>query len=240
MKILRDLIEASRQKDHPVTEVLTGAYWTGVTSRHCGLDSTFRDEGHPHARGVKDLGRLTEKSSWDLAHYALSDYAMEASIGMAALNSMIAVEEENVVEKNAAEILLEKGAGKNIAIVGHFPFIPALQWVARTLWVLEQRQKEGDLPAEKAEEILPQSDVVGITGTAFITQTLDDLLKWAAGKFIVLIGPTTPLTPLLFEYGVQVLSGTQVVDPEETFRCISQGATFREVRGIRRVTMVKK
>jgi uncharacterized protein (DUF4213/DUF364 family) len=81
---------------------------------------------------------------------------------------------------------------------------------------------------------------VGITGTAFITHTLDDLLRWAEGKFILLIGPTTPLTPFLFDFGIHVLSGTWVVDKEEVFRCISQGATFREVRGVRRVTMAKK
>jgi hypothetical protein len=240
MKILKDLIERFWDKDRPVTEVLTGAYWTGVVSRHCGLASTFRDEGHPHERGVKDLGRLTQKSSWELAHYALSDYAMEASIGMAALNSMIEVEGKNVVEKNASDILLEKGAGKNVAIVGHFPFIPAVRRAARTLWVLEQRQKEGDLPAEKAEEILRQADLIGITGTAFINHTLEDLLRWAKGKCIMLIGPTTPLTPILFEHGIEVLSGTEVVDPAEAFRCISQGATFREVRGVRRITLMKR
>ena len=239
MQILKDLIEAFREKDHPVTEILTGAYWTGVISRHCGLASTFRDEGHPHAQGIRDLGRLTEKSSWDLAHYALSDYAMEASIGMAALNSMIAVEEENVVEKNAAEILLEKGAGKNVTIVGHFPFIPALQRAARTSGCLNSGKRKGISLPKRPPRFSPKATSWASPEPLFITQTMDDLLKWAAGKFIVLIGPTTPLTPLLFDYGVQVLSGTQVVDPEETFRCISQGATFREVRGVRRVTMVK-
>jgi uncharacterized protein (DUF4213/DUF364 family) len=65
-------------------------------------------------------------------------------------------------------------------------------------------------------------------------------LQWAEGKYTLLIGPTTPLTPFLFDYGIQVLSGTVVADKEETFRCISQGATFREIRGVRRVTIRKE
>jgi uncharacterized protein len=73
MKILKDLIEVIREKDRPVTQVLTGAYWTGVVSRHCGLASTFRDEGHPHLRGVKDVGCLTQKSALELSRYAFSD-----------------------------------------------------------------------------------------------------------------------------------------------------------------------
>jgi uncharacterized protein (DUF4213/DUF364 family) len=240
MKILTELIEYLRGKDHPVREVLTGAYWTGVVSRGCGLASTFRDEGHPHPRGVKDVGRLTEKSALELANYSLSDYAMEASIGMAAINSLIEIDEDQCLEKNASAILVEKGEGKDVAIVGHFPFIPELRKKTRNLWVFEQRPKEGDLPPEKAREILPRCEVVGITGTAFINHTLEDLMTWARGKHILLIGPTTPLTPFLFNYGISVLSGTAVLDKETAFQCISQGATFREVRGVRRITMAKK
>jgi uncharacterized protein (DUF4213/DUF364 family) len=165
---------------------------------------------------------------------------MEASIGMAAINSLIEVEEERCVEKNASQILIEEGGGKDVGIVGHFPFIPEIRRKARNLWVLEQRPKKGDLGPESAQEILPRCDIVGITGTAFINHTLEELLRWSEGKFILLIGPTTPLTSFLFDYGIQVLSGTIVVKKEEAFRCISQGATFREVRGVRRITMMKE
>jgi uncharacterized protein (DUF4213/DUF364 family) len=239
MQILLDLIASLKGKDHPVREVLTGAYWTGVVSRGCGLASTFRDEGHPHPRGIKDVGRLIGKNALELAQYALSDYAMEASIGMAAINSLIEINEDQCVEKNASEILMEEGKGKDVAIIGHFPFIPALKKKTRNLWVFEQKPQEGDLRPEEAPRILPRCDVVGITGTAFINHTLEDLLHWAKGKYILLIGPTTPLTPFLFDHGIQLLSGTLVADKEETFRCISQGATFREVRGVRRITMMK-
>jgi uncharacterized protein (DUF4213/DUF364 family) len=198
------------------------------------------DEGHPHPRGVKDVGNLTKKSALQLAQYALSDFLMEASIGMAAINSLIEIDEKRSIEKNASEILLEKGQGKDVAVIGHFPFIPELKKRARNLWVLEQRPKEGDLRPEKAREVLPRCEIVGITGTAFITHTLDDLLRWAEGKFILLIGPTTPLTSFLFDYGIQVLSGTVVVDKEEAFRGISQGGTFGEIRGVRRMTMLKE
>jgi uncharacterized protein (DUF4213/DUF364 family) len=241
MKILTKLIENLREKDNPVREILTGVYWTGVVSRGCGLASTFRDEGHPHPKGVKDVGYLVRKSGLELAEYALSDYLLEASIGMAAINSLIEIDEDLCLEKNASEILMEKGEGKDVAIIGHFPFIPELRKKTRNLWVFEQRSKEeGDLSSKEAQNILPRCEVVGITGTAFINHTLEDLMTWAKGKYVLLIGPTTPLTPFLFNYGISVLSGTAVVDKEAAFRCISQGATFREVRGVRRITMAKK
>ncbi len=240
MKILAEMIESLRGLDHPVKEVLTGAYWTAVVSRGCGLASTFRDDSHPHKKGVKNIGRLTEKTALELAQYALSDYPLEASIGMAAINSLIEIDERTWIEKNAADILLEKGKNKNMAVIGHFPFIPRLREGARNLWVFEQRPREGDLRPEDAPRILPQCEVIGITGTVFINHTLEDLLLWARGRFVLLIGPTTPMTPFLFDYGIHGLSGTIVVDPREAFRFISQGATYQEIRGVRRVTMLKE
>jgi uncharacterized protein (DUF4213/DUF364 family) len=239
MRILVDLIDSLRGKDHPVKEVLTGAYWTSVVSRGCGLASTFRDEGHPHKKGVREIGRLTEKTALQLGQYALSDCPMEASIGMAAVNSLIEIDERACVEKNAAEILLEKGEGKDMAVVGHFPFIPRLRERARNLWVFEQRPGEGDLRPEDVSRIFPRCEVIGITGTSFINHTLEELLRRSQGKFVLLIGPTTPMTPLLFDYGIHGLSGTMVVNPQEAFRFISQGATYQEIRGVRRVTMLK-
>lgn len=240
MRILTELIDSLRAKDHPVKEVLTGAYWTAVVSRGCGLASTFRDEGHPHKKGVKEVGCLTKKTALELARYALPDYPMEASIGMAAINSFIGIDNRACVGKNAAEVLLEKGEGKDMAVVGHFPFIPRLRERARNLWVFEQRPGEGDLLPEEASKILPRCEVIGITGTAFINHTLEELLRWSQGKFVLLIGPTTPMTPFLFDYGIHGLSGTMVVDPQEAFRFISQGATYQEIEGVRRVTMLKE
>jgi uncharacterized protein (DUF4213/DUF364 family) len=240
MQILTELIDSLRGKDHPVKEVLTGAYWTAVVSRGCGLASTFRDEGHPHKKGVREVGRLTERTALELAQYAFSDYSMEASIGMAAINSLIEIDDRACVGKNAAEILLEKGEGKDMAVVGHFPFIPRLRERARNLWVFEQRPREGDFRPEDASRILPRCEVIGITGTSFINHTLEELLRWSQGKFVLLIGPTTPMTPFLFDYGIHGLSGTIVVDPQEAFRFISQGATYQEIRGVRRVTMLKE
>jgi uncharacterized protein (DUF4213/DUF364 family) len=53
----------------------------------------------------------------------------------------------------------------------------------------------------------------------------------------MVLGPTTPLSPVLFDHGADVISGTQVVDAELALRCLSEGATFRQMKGIRLLTM---
>jgi hypothetical protein len=47
------------------------------------------------------------------------------------------------------------------------------------------------------------------------------------------------LTPVIFEYGADAVSGTQVIDSEQALRCVSQGANFRQIKGIRKLTMIK-
>jgi hypothetical protein len=159
---------------------------------------------------------------------------------MAAINSLIAVDEAICVGENAFDVLARKGKNRNLAIVGHFPWIPKLRKIARTLWVIEQRPQEGDLPAEAAEEVLPQADVVGITGTSFINHTIGRLLDLSKNSFVVMLGPTTPLSPVLFDYGVDILAGVKVVEPDKTIRSINQGAMFTQVEGVQLVTMAKE
>ncbi len=240
MKILDDVIDSLSHGETKVREIHACAHWTAVLSKHCGLASTFKEDVHPHD-GVRDVGHLTEKSAFELALYSRSKNLLEASIGMAAINSFIDIDESRCVEANAYEILLEKGRERNVALVGHFPFIPMLKEAAKNLWVIEKRPLEGDLPEESAQEILPQCDVVGITGTSFINHTLEGLLAQCKGSFIALIGPTTPLSPILFDYGIDVISGSKVVEPQTVIRFISQGATFKELHrhGVKLLTMMR-
>ncbi|HIJ20999.1 MAG TPA: hypothetical protein HPP58_08125, partial [Deltaproteobacteria bacterium] len=54
-----------------------------------------------------------------------------------------------------------------------------------------------------------------------------------------LLGDTAPLSPVLFDYGVDAISGTKVVDSELALRCVSQGANFRQIGGVKRLTMIR-
>ncbi len=241
MKILEDLLEHFTPSEVALRNVIVGAHWTTVLTRGCGLASTMGDP-HPHTGpSVHDAGKLTERGIAELMNLARSEKLLEASIGMATINSLIEVDEEGCSEINAFDVLAEQGAGKDVAVVGHFPFVPKLREVARNLWVIEQRPHPGDLEADRAADIIPRCQVVGITSTAFINHTLEFLLELSQDAFVMLLGPTTPLTPLLFDYGVDAISGSQVVDEAQVVRYVSQGATFQQLHhaGVRLLTMTR-
>jgi uncharacterized protein (DUF4213/DUF364 family) len=237
MTILDDLL-AAIEEDAPIRSIWVGAHWTVVCSRHCGLASTLLSEQpHGHER-VRDVGRLHLKSARELAGYSLSSHPLEASIGVATINSLLEVDERQAVEINAEEVLVGRGQGKKVAMVGHFPFIPRLHRVAQQLWVIEQRPTQDEYPAEAAPDLIPQADVVALTGSALINHTLDGLLSLCSrNALIMILGPSTPLSPVLFRYGASMLSGSRVTDEAAALRTIGQGATFNQAEGVQKLTI---
>jgi len=239
--MILDELLTSLHDDAPVRAVVAGAHLTVVCSRRAGLASTLADR-NPHERlPLKDVGRLHLKRARELAEYARSDNPLEASIGVAAINSLLEVDEHRMHDLNAAALLAERGRGRNVAIVGHFPFVSRLRDVVRELSVIEQVPAEGDHPAEAASELLPRAEVVGITGSALINHTLGGLLALCRpGALVVVLGPSTPFSPILFGHGVGVLAGAYVTDEEAVLRTAGQGASFQQVEGARRLSWIRE
>lgn len=240
MKVLEDLISALNTAAE-VRDIRVGLFHTAVLTRNCGLAATLpRDALRQEQPSVRDPGRLVDKGALELVRMARSESLLEAAIGMAAINSLLDVKDEECLELNASELIAEKGKGKKVVIVGHFPFIPKLREIVKELWVIEKNPREGDFTEVEAENLIPRADVVGITGTAFTNHTIEQLLKLPDPKaYIVLLGDTAPLSPILFDYGIDAISGTRVINPELALRCVSEGATYRQIKGIRKLTMVK-
>jgi hypothetical protein len=238
MTIIDDLL-STLSYEAPVRDIRQGPFQTAVLTRNCGLASTLHDHSHRHEKApVKGAGFLMKKNTAALAQMVYSSSPLEAAIGMATINSLIEVDEQRCVELNAGALLAEKGEGKKVAIVGHFPFVPNLRKVVKELWVIERNPWEGDFTEAESENLIPQADVVGITGTALTNHTIERLLGMCNPKaYVVILGDTAPLSPVLFDYGIDAISGTKVVEPETVLRCVSQGATFRQIKGIQLLTM---
>lgn len=238
--ILKEII-ASLNHDSEVKDIRQGVFHTGVVSQNCGLAATLpRDALKQTPPLVETPGFLLDKTALELTDMAFSESILEAAIGMAAINSLIDVDESKCSELNAREVIIEKGKNKNIAIIGHFPFIPKLRGIARELWVIEKNPRPGDYPAESAKDLIPQADVLAITGTAITNHSIGDLLKLKKkSAFTVVLGDSAVLSPVLFDYGIDAIAGTIVTDNDLALKCISQGANFRQIKGTRRLIMMK-
>ncbi len=238
MGLVDDLLADLPEEEIPVRDVRIGVHWTAVCSLGCGLAAAFTDETNHGSRGVHDAGRLRRKSAQELAGWLRSDNPLEASIGLAALNSLVSVDQSRAVEINAFDWLERRAKGRKIAVVGHFMQVESLAGKTRALWVLEKHPQPGDYPAEAAPELIPQADIVAITSSSLINHTLEGLLGLCSpGSLVMLLGPSTPLVPLLFERGVDLLSGTLVLDEAAALLSIQQNAAYPQVQGARRITL---
>lgn len=245
MKLMTEIIESIAQEAAAaaVKEIRIGTFWTAVETKYGGLASTF----FKHKPGMEvpfpDAGNLREKNVLELCNLAHSDNLLRSSLGMAAVNSMLEVDLSQYEEINAGDVLIEKANNKNVSLVGHFPFVKKLKKEAKNLWILEKRPQPGDLSADKAPEVLPKSDLIAITSTTLINNTLEGLLKLCPPSAeVMLLGPTTPLSPLLFDHQIDIISGTRVIEPQKVLQMVSEGIVFRQMhgRGIKLLTRFKK
>lgn len=211
----------------------------------CGLAASMANNEFNHrcTPSVQNAGHLLEMNTKDLVFLAESESNTEVSIGLAAINALVPIDASAGVELNAEVYLQQQAAGKNVAMVGHFPFVDRLKPQLKNLWVLELNPAPGDLPAEKAAEYIPRADVVAITATTLINHTLEGLLALCKpGTKVMLLGPSTPLSPVLFDHGVHLLCGTIVTDPQAAMLGISQGASSHQLHhagATRQITLEK-
>jgi hypothetical protein len=227
-----------------LVDLRVGPYWVVVhTTGGVGLASAMRSEAHLHgSRPVSAAGELHLRTPLELAALLRSESPPEAAIGLAAANALFGPAAAGLREEKAVEILREHGRGHNIAMIGHFPFAESLREDCDQLWVFERgtNRREVDLSEESMERVLPRADVVAVTATTLLNNTLATVLASVrTDALVMMLGPSTPLTPALFRFGFDVLCGTVVEQPAAVVRAVEQGAVTSQITGVRRVSLWK-
>ena len=240
MQLLKELINCLK-RDFPVKAGVVGSHLIAVWSRRLGLAAHLpgAERGEP-VFPEKAMFGLVGRSACDLAWWLTGDEWLETGIGMAALNSLLEIDHDKLHEINAKNVIAERAAGKNLMVVGHFPFVDTMRSTVRNLWVMEKKPGAEYLSEEEGYELLPEADVVAITGSSLINHTFERIVSnCRSGSFKVMLGPTTPLSTVLFDYGLDAIGGVLVEDANTVLTEVEHGATFRKLKSIRTVVMAK-
>lgn len=229
-----------------VRECVCGLNWFAVRATGVGV-AMSPGEGAPslpHAgryagMALKDLAALSK--SWNFHEAALGLAALNAAFnGPATVAAAFGQPLEKIESANCFHYLREDFRGKKVAVVGHFRDLEPLKDIC-DLTILERKPQAGDLPDPACEYVLPDQDIVVITAVTLINKTLPRLLQLAQGARIVLTGPTTPLTPILYDFGIEMLAGLVVENETDVLRTVQEGGQHQLFdSGARMVTLQRR
>ena len=230
-------------------DVRIGVFYTGVvlSTGHAGMSYTPAQEipeavccPRSHAK-MPQAGHLLNFPVTDLMEYALDDNVLKAAVGIATINALSAIllEDDHCPYKpsaygNALD-LVKISKEDTVVMVGAFPpFIKRIQEITKKLFVIEKNPRsigKGDSveiePEARLLELIPQANILIITGVTLVNHTLEPILGLARNvRDIVVVGPTASVYPEpLFKRGVTVLGGVRVTDASKMIHLIGEAGS---------------
>lgn len=139
-----------------------------------------------------------------------------ASLALASINSFYNSEKQLNNQKVPLnmnhDIFMDykDSTNKKIATVGAFYYLKRYPELEKAVKVLEIKDVPGTYPASACEYLLPEMEVVFITGSTIVNKTLPRLLELSKNSQVILVGGSTPLNSILYKYGVSIIAGKRV------------------------------
>ena len=233
-----------------VERAVIGLFFTGVklTTGHAGACAT-PIKTIPEAvccpssaMAMPFPGKIKGKPARDVMKEAFSDHGIRRGVGVAAINALAELCWERRPHPGA-ELLRGVDAfdansfrpDDQTVVVGAFvPFLKELKRRKQPFLVLEkdpETLKAEEMPfyrpAEMARAVVPQADVLLMTGTTLLNDTLEDLLSWAKpAARVTVVGPTVGLRPEAFlARGADYLGGVRITRPDAFLDLLAEGGS---------------
>ncbi len=213
-------------KNSSIVQMKASQHMIAIESTKVGLASNLGDSN--------DISKyLTKKDIFSVAEMIFSDNLLERSLAIAAINSALPnIKNREITAENGYNLLERYGADKNVGVIGHFPFVKKLKPLVKNLYVFELEPQEGDISAEQFSKYIKDIDILGMTATTLINNTYEGIYnQFHENLKTIMIGPSTPMSDVMFSFGVDVLSGSIVTDGELFFSEMDKNLHFRETSG---------
>jgi uncharacterized protein (DUF4213/DUF364 family) len=214
-------------------DVRVGLGYTAVRLEdgRCGLAYTLHENEYESCCVIPEAGSLAGRKASELIPWMKSPDVTACAVGLATLNAVIATP-ATAVESDIINLLPVRPED-SVGMIGYFgPLVGPIKNKACAFHVFERKPDPdyGILPESAAPDLLPKCQVVIVTATALLNQTIDGLLDLCrTAREVVILGPSTPFLPEIFRrHGVTMLSGIQVVDPARVLRTVSEGGGARQ------------
>ncbi len=215
--------------------VVVGLNWTLVVGPNGAGMAHTPARGTAGCRSLPRPGTYAGRSLADLAALWGAENVFEHAIAVAAVNAHW---NRYDVEGNAANGLdLIEDHGERTVMIGRFPGI-AERWPG--IAVVEREPRAGEYPESALPELLPQAKFVAVTASALVNGSMAGILALCRQAYVLVIGPSTPLAPPLFDCGVDALSGFVARDVGKLAQAVSEGASVAAIRPFGRYATIRR
>jgi uncharacterized protein (DUF4213/DUF364 family) len=227
-QLLQRLLAAAEFMGEPLDQMALGSRFVAIRSQErMGLSSTLG--ASPDPEDLETADKLSGAPLGDAAQLIYSPKPWLASLGLAALNAAY-LPTCSADPGNLEDLLPGLCAGRRVVVVGDFPFIRSLKGCARGLDLLELKPSLGAIPPAQWDSALSAAEVAVITGTAILTGSLARFLSKTAQATRIVVGPSTPMMPVLFGCGADFLAGCRVIDPIPVLQAVRRGLSFSQIK----------
>jgi len=236
-RILGELSEKLRIIDFSICFRYAYAVVEGKYGRAMGVAYIPYEDAHGSS-GLNEVPRLEK-----LREYVSSRNVLEKVAGVALLNAVsqyllwyIHQDRYSINQDMDAFFILESEELQKLKVVliGYIaPLEEMLRDKVRELAIIERSPftRGNALPDIATPRVLPNADVVFITGSALINDTIDYVLALSRkAKIKVLVGPTAQILPdVVFKAGITHVASTRVIDIDNACKMLKLGGGTRSL-----------
>ena len=235
---LYDQMIARIPEDALVRRVVMGAHHclveaecgTGVAALHRG-GARLRMERGWAGKTLRELAMRAK--SWDFE---------VASVGVAALNAWhnqrerlgmldLGADADSTdpfvfLAPAAARMAAEKNDGSRprAVVIGHFPHLAAIAEHADVSVLERSARADTDLPDTACEYLLPDADIVVMTGMTLANKTMPRLLELSRDALTCVVGPSATICKPVLDAGANLVAGSVVADAALACEAVTCGA----------------
>jgi uncharacterized protein len=194
------------------------------------------------ALAMPDSGKIKNRKITDFLDELLSGNSLGKAIGIAALNALseLCWREKDFLSygiRTGIDPLDEISFSDDAFVVVVGALVPALKILKQRgkpfgileldPSVLKKDEMKYFTPFERASEIVPKADILIITGTTLINDTLEGILNLKKdGANVIVVGPTASMLPdALFRRNVRTIGGVYVNDADKVLDVLAEAGS---------------
>jgi uncharacterized protein len=239
-----------RLDDLAIERIMIGIFFTGVklTNGHGGLCFT-PIKTIPEAvccpssaKAMPNSGKIKGTKAAKIIDGMFYGNAMKRAIGIAVMNALSNTVWETqgsnghtiIRDADPLENYVFPEGGKAVVVGALIPYMRMLKNQKREFSILEKDvstlkpdELERHVPESMALEKVAEADLLIITGTTLINDTLEELLDAAKpGADIIVVGPTASMLPgAFFDRGVKSIGGVMVTQPDQLLDILAEAGS---------------